>query len=498
MSTPNINDPQSGCNIEGATAICPMKQKRKNYKNNLIKCKTRTLISTMNVRTLRQEYKQEELSHLAGLYGISILGIVDHKMVHDDEINVKKVKDHILITTSAWRNDSGAANGGVGFLIDKHSEKKLSEIEPINKRILIFHFDGNPTTSIIVHYSPTEGSSDSEEHYSTLSNVISSIPPHNLLLVIGDFNAHLSQDDYSYSYHKHSNTNGQLMHELVEQHQLIVGNTSFCKKAGKLWTYISDMSGVKSQIDFILVNKKWKNSLKNCEAYSSFSSIGSDHRILSGEIKLSFRTKKAEPRKQLYDWSQLKNNNLQELYSITVKNCYAELCDESDDTTEKYSKFVKANDETAKHLITPKSSNQRKNISNHPEVVHQRLTAKSASSVFFNDPTPENHEHMQEEKKKLEDIYMKQQERNIQSLLNHAMQAKHDNKSKSSWKIINDVTNRKVAKKGIIKGKNKEERLNAWFTHFSNLLSTNDEQQNGITVTNVLQDPFTLEELCME
>ena len=197
MSTPIINDPQSGCNIEGATVICPMKQKRKNYKNNLIKCKTRTLISTMNVRTLRQEYKQQELSHLAELYGISILGIVDHKMVHDDEINFKKVKDHILITTSAWRNNSGAANGGVGFLINKVCEKSLSEIKPIDKRILILHFDGNPTTSIIVHYAPTEGSSDSEEHYNNLSNVISSIPPHNLLLVLGDFNAHLSQDDYT-------------------------------------------------------------------------------------------------------------------------------------------------------------------------------------------------------------------------------------------------------------------------------------------------------------
>lgn len=47
----------------------------------------------------------------------------------------------------------------------------------------------------------------------------------------------------------------------------MVGNTSYRKKSNKLWTFISDMSGVKTQIDYILINRKWKNSMKNCEAY---------------------------------------------------------------------------------------------------------------------------------------------------------------------------------------------------------------------------------------
>ena len=43
----------------------------------------------------------------------------------------------------------------------------------------------------------------------------------------------------------------------------------------------------KSQIDFIIINKKWKNSVKNCRAYNSFNSIASDHRIITADIQLS-------------------------------------------------------------------------------------------------------------------------------------------------------------------------------------------------------------------
>ena len=102
-----------------------------------------------------------------------------------------------------------------------------------------------------------------------------------MLFVIGDFNAHLGKDFALFSYHETTNTNGNYLIDLCQESDLIVTNTMFQKKKGKLWTYISDMTGKKSQVDYILVNRKWKNSVKNSEAYSSFSSLGSDHRIVA-------------------------------------------------------------------------------------------------------------------------------------------------------------------------------------------------------------------------
>ena len=100
---------------------------------------------------------------------------------------------------------------------------------------------------------------------------------------MGDFNTHLGADDATYTFHSSTNSNGKLM----------IGNTSFRKKKGKLWKYISDMKRLMSQVNYILINQKWKNSTKNCEAYSSLSSIGSNHRIVSTKMKISFRVKKA-------------------------------------------------------------------------------------------------------------------------------------------------------------------------------------------------------------
>ena len=101
-----------------------------------------------------------------------------------------------------------------------------------------------------------------------------SIPKHNVLLVVGDFNAHIGKDLRKYTFHNETNKNGQQAIDFAEEANLLVTNTHFSKKRGKLWTYISDMSGTKTQIDYI--RSKWKNSVKNSEAYSSFSSVGSE------------------------------------------------------------------------------------------------------------------------------------------------------------------------------------------------------------------------------
>ena len=61
------------------------------------------------------------------------------------------------------------------------------------------------------------------------------------------------------------------------------------------------------------------NSVKNCEAYNSFSSIGSDHRIITAKIKLSLRSNKKRTKRMTYDWSVLKNKNTSKAYSIMTE-----------------------------------------------------------------------------------------------------------------------------------------------------------------------------------
>ena len=117
------------------------------------------------------------------------------------------------------------------------------------------------------------------------------------------------------------NRNGKLLHELAVEKNLIIGNTSFQKGLGKLWTYIGP-GGYKSQIDYIIIRKKWRNSLLNAEPYNSFSSIGSDHRIVSARIRLSLQANgKIPPKHEKLDWSAFSTDpNMQENYPIEVRN----------------------------------------------------------------------------------------------------------------------------------------------------------------------------------
>ena len=98
------------------------------------------------------EIQKQNVGSLFNQFSLYILGVVGHKIVHDDdEIVYHNLNKCSLITTSAWRNSNNAAAGSVGILI---IEIVLADVRPFdnNKRIMISEFKGNPATTIIVHY----------------------------------------------------------------------------------------------------------------------------------------------------------------------------------------------------------------------------------------------------------------------------------------------------------------------------------------------------------
>ena len=67
-----------------------------------------------------------------------------------------------------------------------------------------------------------------------------------------------------------------------------------------------------------MVRTKWRNSIRNCEDYNRFYSIGSDHRIISTKIKLSLRAQRNIVATPAYNWSILKNEKTALEYSNMV------------------------------------------------------------------------------------------------------------------------------------------------------------------------------------
>ena len=65
-----------------------------------------------------------------------------------------------------------------------------------------------------------------------LSTVMTAIPKHNIVIVMGDINVHLGADGATYTSHSSTNSNGKLMIEYFQETNLMIGSTSFIKKKG--------------------------------------------------------------------------------------------------------------------------------------------------------------------------------------------------------------------------------------------------------------------------
>ena len=304
-----------------------------------------------------------------------------------------------------------------------------------------------------------------------------------------------------YSYHNVCNSNGNLMKNFAQETDLYVTNGHFQKKTGKLWTYISDMSGTKTQVDYIMVNKKWKNSVHNCEAYNTFSSIGSDHRIVTAKIKLSLRTSRAPSQGPNFDWTVLKDAEMKDLYTVTIRNKFESLCTEHESITQTYAHLITANQKTAEELLPPKRKKKREKTSTDPRIVIEREKLTRASKVCYENPTELNREKINKCKRNLQDMYDSKEEEDLDKMIRSVEEANFKCKHQQSWRIINDITGRKTSKQSMIKANDKKDRINKWYSHFKDLLGKEPVVEGELEIIQpVLKDldisdePFTKEE----
>ena len=323
------------------------------------------------------------------------------------------------------------------------------------------------------------------------------------MIVVGDFNARIGKEDGKFTFHDRTNRNGEKLIELAQSTNLVISNTKFQKRKGKLWTYLSP-SGEKYQLDYILIRNKWKNSINNVEAYSTFSNVGSDHRIVSARIKLSLRANRTTAiRKPRYDWKSLRENpDLQQKYTIAVRNRFNVLSPEIDETaTERYERFIKANEEAAKECLAEIQPVRKKRNCNDKRVKAARQNVEKAYDKFSNSITDSNRKSLREAESSLSSNYRTVAEEDLSNKIDQIDKAQNEHSYNQSWKLINEISGRRAGKKGQIEGNTQEERVNSWYKHFSNLLGNPPVikgNENDVTTIfdeqNIEDGPFTMTE----
>ena len=300
----------------------------------------------------------------------------------------------MLVTVSAWTNSVNASVGGVGMLIGPRALKTLNSIERIQPRMMAATFNGNPKATIISCYRPTNVSKETKlvTFYEELSSLVRSIPKHNLLVIGGDMHAQIGKNrNNKYSLHNTSNRNGQHLIDLMIENRLTCLNTNFQKREGKLWTY-TYVNNSKVQIDYVFINRKWKNSAMNCEAYSSFEGVSSDHRIVTAKVRLSlWKNATRTATTKHYDWALLNNRDIRDKYALELRNRFETLQEKTEKGTpnNEYENFVKAHLEVASKCIPTKHRTKYRVPWETLAVREKRALVKTASKSYRN-PTNTN------------------------------------------------------------------------------------------------------------
>ena len=165
-------------------------------------------------------------------------------------------------------------------------------------------------------YAPTECATpdDKNEFYNNLEDHLEQVKTHNIHLVVGDFNARVERDSHlahpeviaRHCFYDTTNNNGERLVSMCEEHKLSPAQVKFPQPKCRQWTWMHP-TGSQHQLDHILINSKWSNSLRNCRAYNTME-LDSDHRIVSILLLCSLRTNKGKPfSRPKFDWSKLQD-----------------------------------------------------------------------------------------------------------------------------------------------------------------------------------------------
>ena len=249
-------------------------------------------------------------------------------------------------------------------------------------------------------------------------------------------------------------------------------STNFQKNKSKLWTH-TYANGCKAQLDYMLINQKWRNSAMNTEAYNTFEGVSSDHRIVTTSIRLSLRSNKVKsestPR---YDWSSLKNTDIRDKYTIAVKNRYESLLAEHEEPTPcmKYASFISAHDKAAAECIPMKPKSKRRVPWETEAVLKKRANVKALGKTKNERHTKENVSKFKQSLTELSELYDLEQEEYVKKKISEIEQAAENNRSSVVWKIANEISGRKSTTTSKIRASSQEERLKKWKDHFQDLL----------------------------
>ncbi|XP_063410454.1 craniofacial development protein 2-like [Mytilus trossulus] len=298
-------------------------QQEASHMKSILNARTKLKLGFWNVRTMYEAGKQAQVLREMKENKLHILGISECRWTGFGK-NLTNTGDTIIYS---GRNDD-KHQGGVAIILNKSSSKSLIEYNPVSERIITARLNTKPIkTSIIQVYSPTN-EADKEikiEFYEMLQAEIEKIPKKDLTIIMGDFNAKVGQDNSGFEriMGKHGcgimNENGEHLVDFCGLNNLVIGGTLFRHKDVHKLTWVSPGGRDKNQIDHIAINGKWRRSLQDVRVRRG-ADVGSDHHLVTANIKLKLMRASEPCRVQRFDTGKLRHIKNNHDFKLELKN----------------------------------------------------------------------------------------------------------------------------------------------------------------------------------
>ena len=215
-------------------------------------------VCTYNVRTLKDQEREEELEHELELakFKWEIIGLAETRRKGEQ---LKQLKSgHVLYTKGE------ESIGGVGFLVHKKVKDRVLEYEGRGSRVasLTMRINSKYHLQVVQVYAPASSHEDEEveELYKEIARIMEKNKSH-YKIIIGDFNAKVGQQQQGnggtvglFGFGER-NERGTRLVQFATSKNLRIENTFFKKNKNKKCTWKSPNGLVKNEIDYILSNR---------------------------------------------------------------------------------------------------------------------------------------------------------------------------------------------------------------------------------------------------
>ena len=214
------------------------------------------------------------------------------------------------------------------------------------------------------------------------------MPPHDVLVVLGDFNAvpGTSSGDGIIGPHGSGtrNDNSDRMITYCGMHNLILPGTWFRRLDIRRWTWYSHDGFTKKESDHIITRERDKGLFKSYRTFRGAEApANTDHVLLAAELCLTL----SKPRKHTdspkpFDTPRLlEDNTLQQQYSVTVQNKFDQLTALPDDVNDCWNSFCSVIQSSANEVIGTKKRTRQPWLSADTfEIIEQKAAAKNQNN----------------------------------------------------------------------------------------------------------------------